>query len=307
MKRAVLKYTNIEKCIQNYVFATPLPPQRLSFGDGEKVYVASRIEDAKRLGVGKEYNYFFIFGEYLREDKKEANRLFANPSWKYFWRIKEIKRIKPFSLEELIAKTRRDKKSFYKDYRGEEMTHRVVVNILPEDEELFNSFTEIIDSQAGDTLEEDIFNKMVLMEEKELKSKKIEPEDNLSKIKKISENNLQKIKRKRESKSVVYTRDPELAARIKLLYNNKCQVCGETFIIPGSQDYYSESHHIIPLREGGGDTFNNIIIVCPTCHKKFDKKFYIMDTKKKEFKIFNEKKKDYINSNLSLDRHLLIN
>ena len=60
----------------------------------------------------------------------------------------------------------------------------------------------------------------------------------------------------------------------KLLYafGFRCCVCG--WYIP--QDYESEGyqpqhgrefHHIIPVSEGGNNTLDNIVLLCPNCHK----------------------------------------
>jgi len=306
MKRAVLKNSNIEKCIQNRVFATPFPKDKLFFNNGEKVYVALRIEDAKRLKIKGEYNYIFVFEDYLGEDEKQAKRLYGEAKWKHFWLIKEINRIKPFSLkEDLVIGTSRNKKEFYDYYRGQELAYKVVIDILPEDKELFESYTEILDSDIADTLEEDIFNKKVESIKEDLKIKKIKRVDNLKQIRKISAKNLRT--KKNKIKSYVYARNSELSARLKMLYKDKCQICGSTFVIPGTERYYSENHHIVPLGKKGNDIDKNIIIVCPTCHKKFDRKYYILDVDKKKFKSFNEQTSEYVNGKLSLDRHLFIN
>ena len=56
---------------------------------------------------------------------------------------------------------------------------------------------------------------------------------------------------------------------LKNLYNNKCQICGNSIIVNDWK--YSEGHHIMPIgKYNGPDTLDNIIIVCPNCHAKLD-------------------------------------
>lgn len=70
-----------------------------------------------------------------------------------------------------------------------------------------------------------------------------------------------------EGSSVQYERDYILADALKEKYENKCQICLSTFETKNN-GYYSEVHHIMPLKEGGLDVDNNILILCPTCHRK---------------------------------------
>ncbi len=66
-------------------------------------------------------------------------------------------------------------------------------------------------------------------------------------------------------------RDTKLAREIKLLYNNKCQLCSLIIKIDPTTNY-SEAHHIKPLGKphNGPDTPENIIVLCPNCHAKLD-------------------------------------
>ena len=64
-------------------------------------------------------------------------------------------------------------------------------------------------------------------------------------------------------------RDTELSKKIKSLYDNKCQICGNQLQLNGKS--YSEAHHIKPLGKfNGPDKFDNLIVVCPNCHVKLD-------------------------------------
>jgi predicted restriction endonuclease len=58
-------------------------------------------------------------------------------------------------------------------------------------------------------------------------------------------------------------------AQIKKYRNFKCQFCSTT-IIKENGDYYIEACHIKAKADGGKDTIDNILILCPNCHKRFD-------------------------------------
>lgn len=64
---------------------------------------------------------------------------------------------------------------------------------------------------------------------------------------------------------VSYLRDLELEGK----NSNSCESCGYTI---NSGRNYLELHHIKPLGEGGEDTFENMILLCPNCHRMFHEK-----------------------------------
>ena len=66
-------------------------------------------------------------------------------------------------------------------------------------------------------------------------------------------------------------RDTEVARRVKVLRNHKCQLCGSTIVMPDGTRY-AEAHHIHPLGadEPGLDIVENIICVCPNHHAELD-------------------------------------
>jgi len=71
-----------------------------------------------------------------------------------------------------------------------------------------------------------------------------------------------------ENKAIVY-RDAYQVELIKKLRNYKCQFCG-TSIIKKCGGLYVEACHIKPKAQGGNESLNNILILCPNCHKTFD-------------------------------------
>lgn len=66
-----------------------------------------------------------------------------------------------------------------------------------------------------------------------------------------------------------FIRDTAKSALLKKKYKDKCQVCGYAIEVSKNKRY-SEVHHIFPLKDGGADNFNNMIVLCPTHHAEFD-------------------------------------
>ena len=66
-------------------------------------------------------------------------------------------------------------------------------------------------------------------------------------------------------------RDTALARSIKALYENRCQICGQTIKLTNDVTY-AEAHHIKPLGEphNGPDVSENILCVCPNHHVQLD-------------------------------------
>ncbi|HEY0076825.1 MAG TPA: HNH endonuclease [Abditibacteriaceae bacterium] len=65
-------------------------------------------------------------------------------------------------------------------------------------------------------------------------------------------------------------RDTPTALALKELYSDCCQVCGLTIRI--GERNYSEVHHLRPLGtpHDGPDTHDNMMVLCPNCHARFD-------------------------------------
>ena len=61
-----------------------------------------------------------------------------------------------------------------------------------------------------------------------------------------------------------------LVAFVKERDNNTCEACGFTFKKKDGENYV-EVAHIKPLSEGGPDDPENMVALCPNCHKKLDK------------------------------------
>lgn len=74
---------------------------------------------------------------------------------------------------------------------------------------------------------------------------------------------------KRTASANVYDRDPEISAYIKARACGKCDLCGSNapFTDENGQPYF-ESHHITWLSRGGSDIPENMVALCPNCHRK---------------------------------------
>ena len=73
------------------------------------------------------------------------------------------------------------------------------------------------------------------------------------------------------TRGTYYYRDPDLAALVKKLSAGKCDLCGKEapFISPTGHPYL-ECHHIEARSKEGPDTLENVVALCPNCHKKMD-------------------------------------
>ncbi len=66
-----------------------------------------------------------------------------------------------------------------------------------------------------------------------------------------------------------FTRDRSTVAKLKILREFRCQICGVR-IVKRDGSYYAEGAHIKPKHSGSPETPDNIIILCPNHHKEFD-------------------------------------
>jgi hypothetical protein len=71
------------------------------------------------------------------------------------------------------------------------------------------------------------------------------------------------------SQSTEYERDPEVKKWILLNSQGICECCNEAapFIAADGSDFL-EIHHVKRLADGGSDTTENAVAVCPNCHRE---------------------------------------
>jgi hypothetical protein len=70
--------------------------------------------------------------------------------------------------------------------------------------------------------------------------------------------------------TLVFTRNPDVVAETLARANGICQECQSPAPFHRRSDgtAYLEVHHRKPLAEGGSDTLENAIALCPNCHRK---------------------------------------
>ena len=69
---------------------------------------------------------------------------------------------------------------------------------------------------------------------------------------------------------VQYVRDSRVARQALERANGKCEECGNPapFVRASTGEPYLEVHHETPLAAGGSDTMDNVVALCPNCHRK---------------------------------------
>jgi hypothetical protein len=73
---------------------------------------------------------------------------------------------------------------------------------------------------------------------------------------------------RREVTALVRDRDSEVRRFALLRAKGKCQLCGAAgFLLPNGS-MFLETHHVIPLAEGGPDSVNNVVALCPNHHRE---------------------------------------
>jgi predicted HNH restriction endonuclease len=70
--------------------------------------------------------------------------------------------------------------------------------------------------------------------------------------------------------SYAFNRSPDVVAEALLRANGFCERCRQQapFLRKSNRSAYLEVHHIIPLSEDGTDTLENVLALCPNCHRE---------------------------------------
>jgi 5-methylcytosine-specific restriction protein A len=68
----------------------------------------------------------------------------------------------------------------------------------------------------------------------------------------------------------VYERNADVIAEVLLRANGTCERCGNSapFLRKSDGSPYLEVHHKVRLADGGDDTVENAIAICPNCHRR---------------------------------------
>lgn len=73
---------------------------------------------------------------------------------------------------------------------------------------------------------------------------------------------------KKERTGSTFIRDPKVRDDVKRRSKGTCEHCGKAGFEMASGAVYLETHHIVPLSEGGPDTVGNVIALCPLDHRR---------------------------------------
>ena len=65
-----------------------------------------------------------------------------------------------------------------------------------------------------------------------------------------------------------YARNPFVAELAKRRAAGVCDLCGKDAPFKNKWGPYLEAHHVKPLAEGGADSIENVVALCPNCHRK---------------------------------------
>lgn len=72
----------------------------------------------------------------------------------------------------------------------------------------------------------------------------------------------------RTSTTEVFVRDAEVRNRVRARSEGRCEWCKIPGFKTANGDLYIETHHIIPLSEGGRDRDDNVVALCPQHHRE---------------------------------------
>jgi 5-methylcytosine-specific restriction protein A len=77
------------------------------------------------------------------------------------------------------------------------------------------------------------------------------------------------IKPKRRTQSAdVFSRNPSVRQFVLIRANGKCQLCNAETFLTDDEVVFLEVHHLVSLSNGGPDTVENAVAICPNCHRE---------------------------------------
>jgi len=123
----------------------------------------------------------------------------------------------------------------------------------------------------------DFLNKEIPNPSFVLESIRFNEDTNRKKIRKLTDAHLKKLATKNQNipqqvkvNRNVFVRNIYVAELAKRMAKGICQDCKQPapFINKFTNGPYLETHHIVPFSEGGEDTIENVIALCPNCHRK---------------------------------------
>ena len=105
--------------------------------------------------------------------------------------------------------------------------------------------------------------------EDESELRKLVEKMTMAQLEKVATNSGKKHPEKIVSQSSQYKRDPFVAEYAKLRANGICQLCRQKAPFRTKKGIpYLETHHVVWLSRGGEDTIDNVVALCPNCHRR---------------------------------------
>lgn len=74
--------------------------------------------------------------------------------------------------------------------------------------------------------------------------------------------------KKREVSGFAFERDRAVRHAVLARANGKCEYCGDPGFKMANGGIYLETHHVVPLCEGGKDGVRNVVALCPNDHRR---------------------------------------
>jgi len=180
------------------------------------------------------------------DDKTDLTLKIWGKKWRYIVKGENVRPVEPFDIMDI--------KISLKDYDAVQ-TH---CRLLEEDEEQVLNWIYQSDIQEDDLIE--------------LMSKEFENGQQVSGDEYIKKLDLKYSSKPEFKEKVVKSiqRPSALSKAIKKKYGYTCRICGYPGFEKKGGGKYAETHHMLELNKLAPQTLQswNVIVVCPTCHKK---------------------------------------
>ena len=229
-----------------------------------------KIPRLKSSNRSREYNFYEdkekdeIIYKYLFEDKShrklDEDTLSLDPDYSRGWQSMGI-------LHYLGIK--KELKGIFKKYKIEEVIERLQNEKDENFSEIVNALKRYKEYKVGtytykeNTIKHEDYIKEF---EKSIKSsRELDNDERTDRLKHAS-----KKPRKIKVISSNFVRNPDVVAEVLRRANGFCEYCKKKapFIRKSDNTPYLEVHHSKPLSEGGEDTVENAVALCPNCHRK---------------------------------------
>lgn len=211
---------------------------------------------------------------YEAEIPKELRNIWGNEGWRVdtdYINFKKTIKTSDYK-EELLYIQPKTKAPFNRLGRGNmgylffanQELYEFIINKIVEvqktenDMQRVKELLDLVNQQNGSKNE---FEEQMNFEE--IKAKQLSRKQLVEQAKKVKPNNSQK------AETTVYYRSPYIKELVKQFANGKCQLCKKQApFFDRNNKPYLEEHHVKCLADEGTDTVDNVVAICPNCHRK---------------------------------------